>query len=165
MKLICRHCSKCPVNRPRGLCFSCYYTPGVKERYPSTSKYARRGVGHVAGRRNPLLPDRPTTAAPGTPEKLAVMEARAKANRAVFHPADARFPGDPRPLDYQRPAVPRLMRHAKGLAFVAFQANGKRSYRYFGKYGTAAAEDGYRAFAATWAGQAEDTPVTPTTAG
>ena len=45
----CRHCSKSKVNRPRGLCWSCYYTPGVKELYPSTSKYARRGVGNFTG--------------------------------------------------------------------------------------------------------------------
>ena len=40
MIAVCRHCSKCKVNRPRGLCWSCYYTPGVKEQFPSTSKYA-----------------------------------------------------------------------------------------------------------------------------
>lgn len=39
MKL-CRHCQKVKPNRPRGLCWTCYYTPGVLERYPSTSKYA-----------------------------------------------------------------------------------------------------------------------------
>jgi hypothetical protein len=37
----------------------------------------------------------PTTAAPGTPEKLAVLESRAAAGLAIFHPADARWPGDP----------------------------------------------------------------------
>ena len=47
--MICRHCQKSKVNRPRGLCWSCYYTPGVKEQYPSTSKYARRGVGNFTG--------------------------------------------------------------------------------------------------------------------
>ena len=46
---ICKHCEKSKVNRPRGLCWSCYYTPGVKEQYPSTSKYARRGVGNFSG--------------------------------------------------------------------------------------------------------------------
>jgi hypothetical protein len=39
---ICRHCGKKKVNRPRGLCWACYYTPGVKELYPVTSKFAPR---------------------------------------------------------------------------------------------------------------------------
>jgi hypothetical protein len=86
------------VNRPRGLCWTCYYTPGVKELYPSTSKFARRGVGIFTGNA-PLAPV-PTTAVPGTPEKLAVLEHRAKMKLAIFHPADARFAGDPRPLEY-----------------------------------------------------------------
>lgn len=30
---ICRHCRKCAVTRPRGLCWVCYYTPGVKDAY------------------------------------------------------------------------------------------------------------------------------------
>lgn len=100
MNAICRHCSKCKVNRPRGLCWSCYYTPGVKEMFPSTSKYARRGVGNFSG--NAPLPDAPTTAVPGTPEKLAILEQRAKMKCAIFHPADAKYAGDPRPLEYLR---------------------------------------------------------------
>jgi hypothetical protein len=98
MNPICRHCTKSKVNRPRGLCWSCYYTPGVKELYPSTSKYARRGVGNFTG--SAPLPAAPTTAAPGTPEKLAVLEQRAKMKQAIFHPADARYEGDPRPLEF-----------------------------------------------------------------
>jgi len=70
----------------------------VKEMYPSTSKYARRGVGNFSG--NAPLPEAPTTAVPGTPEKLAVLEERARLKQAIFHPADARYPGDPRPLEY-----------------------------------------------------------------
>lgn len=105
MIAVCRHCSKCKVNRPRGLCWSCYYTPGVKDLYPSTSKYARRGVGNFSG--NAPLPDAPTTAAPGSPEKLAVLEQRAKLKQALFHPSDATFAGDPRPLAFLREtAVP-----------------------------------------------------------
>ena len=29
--MICRHCQKVRSNRPRGLCWSCYYSPGVRE--------------------------------------------------------------------------------------------------------------------------------------
>ncbi len=42
MNLICRHCRKGKVNRPRGLCWNCYYTPGVKALYPITSKFATK---------------------------------------------------------------------------------------------------------------------------
>lgn len=37
---LCRHCNCRKVNRPRGLCWHCYYTPGVRALYPSTNKYA-----------------------------------------------------------------------------------------------------------------------------
>ncbi|MBY0461043.1 MAG: hypothetical protein K2V38_27290, partial [Gemmataceae bacterium] len=81
---------------------------------PSTSKYARRGVGNFTGAAP--LPAAPTTAAPGTPEKLAVLEQRAKLKQAIFHPADARYEGDPRPLEFLRNKV----RSAAGeLACVA----------------------------------------------
>jgi hypothetical protein len=98
MTPICRHCTKHHVNRPRGLCWACYYTPGVRELYPSTSKYSRRGVPNFAGAAP--LPAVPTTAAPGTPEKLKVLEQRAKALKALFHPADSRYAGDPRPAEW-----------------------------------------------------------------
>ncbi len=39
----CRHCGERPANRPRGLCFQCYYLPGVRRLYPTTSKYSPTG--------------------------------------------------------------------------------------------------------------------------
>lgn len=88
-RLMCRHCNKAAVNRPRGLCWGCYYTPGLKKKYPSTSKYARRGRGGSKMGELPLA-SFPTSAMPGTVEKLAVMEKRSKAGRAIFHPDDAK---------------------------------------------------------------------------
>lgn len=85
MASICRHCAKANVSRPRGLCWSCYYTPGVKEQYPSTSKYARRGVG-VSGHTLPT----PTDTLPGTAERLAVLQQRAARGERLWHPNDAR---------------------------------------------------------------------------
>lgn len=41
---VCRHCRRCAVNRPRGLCWTCYYTPGVKEQYPFTSRFAPKST-------------------------------------------------------------------------------------------------------------------------
>ena len=85
--MLCRHCQRVRSNRPRGLCWSCYYTPGVREKYPSTSKFARRGVCDFNGR--PAVDARPTPAAPGSPEKVAVLEERARLGLSLWHPLDA----------------------------------------------------------------------------
>jgi hypothetical protein len=85
--MLCRHCKRVESNRPRGLCWSCYYRPGVRELYPSTSKFARRGVSDFNGRAS--LAAQPTTAVPGSPEKVAVLEERARLGLALWHPLDA----------------------------------------------------------------------------
>ena len=82
---LCRHCHRASVNRPRGLCWSCYYTPGVREQYPSTSKFARRGVGNFCGNAQPC---EPTAALPGSPEKVAILEERARMRQQLWHPLD-----------------------------------------------------------------------------
>lgn len=96
---ICRHCVKCVVNRPRGLCWGCYYTPGVREQYPSTSKYAKRGAGPTGAGARPL--PTPTDAPAGSLEKMKVMHARLNRGEQLHHPDDNRaihadnpFPGD-----------------------------------------------------------------------
>lgn len=105
--VLCRHCVKSLVNRPRGLCWTCYYKPGVRDLYPSTSKYAKRGVGNFSG--EAPLPAEPTTAAPGTPEKLEVMGNRAKMKQSLFHPADSRWAGDTRPLEFMAERASRFV--------------------------------------------------------
>lgn len=30
---VCRHCKRAPINRPGGLCWGCFYTPGVRGLY------------------------------------------------------------------------------------------------------------------------------------
>jgi hypothetical protein len=92
----CRNCRTAKVTRPRGLCFRCYYTPGVRAKFPSASKFGRRGIGNFCG--NAPSPYVPTVAAPGSVEKLAVIEQRARLKQALWHPLDARYPGDPRTL-------------------------------------------------------------------
>ena len=87
--MMCRHCNRVRSNRPRGLCWSCYYTPGVRDLYPSTSKYARRGVGDFNGKTR--LPAQPTSALPGTAEKVAILEERARLGLSLWHPLDARI--------------------------------------------------------------------------
>jgi hypothetical protein len=87
---ICRHCRRSAVNRPRGLCWHCYYTPGVKDLYGYVEcRQSARGVGN--GCINATLGE-PTQAMPGTREKLEVLAARARNHQALFHPADAGFP-------------------------------------------------------------------------
>jgi hypothetical protein len=83
----CQHCQQAPISRPRKLCWMCYYTPGVRDLYPTTSKYGRRGIGNYNGR-SPL-PTFPTNASPGSPEKVAVLEERARLKQSLWHPDDA----------------------------------------------------------------------------
>jgi hypothetical protein len=89
VKRVCRHCEAEPVTRPRGLGWKCFYTPGVKEMYPSTSKYCNRGVGN-GFRANAPLPAEPTAHPPGSAEKEAVLAGRAERGESLHHPHDAR---------------------------------------------------------------------------
>lgn len=93
---LCRHCREFGVSRPRGLCWVCYYRPGVRERYGPLGTRGRRGVGNEPssgrGGNGPQRPGSrlpvPTAARPGSAEKLAVLVARAAAGEVLFHPAD-----------------------------------------------------------------------------
>ncbi|MFO0966809.1 MAG: hypothetical protein U0793_14650 [Gemmataceae bacterium] len=91
---LCRHCHEAVICRPRRLCWGCYYAREVRELYPPTSKYARRGPG--VGVFLAPLPAFPTDALPGTPEKIAELERRALMRQALFHPGDATFAGPAR---------------------------------------------------------------------
>jgi hypothetical protein len=81
----CRHCRRRKAYKPRGLCFTCFGTPGVRDLFPSHSKYARRGLGTGNHDRPPPAP---TSAPPGSPDKLAVLEQRAAAGQELWHPDD-----------------------------------------------------------------------------
>jgi hypothetical protein len=85
--MLCRHCQRTQSNRPRGLCWSCYYTPGVREQYPSQSKYGQRGLDDFYG--PAARPPAPTGALPGTPEKIAILQQRALLRQSLWHPEDA----------------------------------------------------------------------------
>lgn len=86
----CVQCGYHRVNRPRGLCYRCYYTPGVKERTPSISKFARRSYPDFFG---PGREPEPTDTLCGTPQRLAVLIARAARGEQLSHPQDARRTG------------------------------------------------------------------------
>ena len=94
--MICRHCEKSKVNRPRGLCWSCFYKPEVREQYPSTSKYARRGLGNFYG--SAPVPEVATVALPGSAEKIAILSERARLKFALWHPHDTRIEVDSMPM-------------------------------------------------------------------
>jgi hypothetical protein len=98
---LCRHCRTGNPSRARGLCFQCYRVPSIRLLYPPVNAYGRRGVGKPLGRAP--LPDAPTAALPGTPDKLATLEARAEANQQLFHPWDATFTAQPAELIAKNP--------------------------------------------------------------
>ncbi|MGH8612408.1 MAG: hypothetical protein ACREYF_10300 [Gammaproteobacteria bacterium] len=90
----CRHCGHEPANRPRGLCWNCYYAPGIRERYQTPSPYARRYTdrdGEAEPSGNPCL------ALPGTAEKIAILAQRAALRLALWHPGDVRLLDRPEP--------------------------------------------------------------------
>ena len=98
-KARCRHCGRDKVNRPLGLCWTCYYRPGVREQYPTLSRFANRGIGDEY---KPVVrPPRRTDALPGTPEKLAVIAERVRMGWTVDHPDDPCLA--PKPKELQAP--------------------------------------------------------------
>lgn len=94
---LCQHCGCRSISRPRRLCWACYYLAGVRESYPSTSVYARRGYG--TGRMTSSTTTASTEYSPGTAEKLQVMSARAERGESLCHSGDrqidAPFVGTP----------------------------------------------------------------------
>ena len=86
---LCQCCHGKKANRPRGLCWVCYYAPGVRDRHPSTSNYARRGSGTANGPGR--LPAEPTHHPPGSEGKIIAMIERAERGEALFHPLDAQL--------------------------------------------------------------------------
>jgi hypothetical protein len=83
--MICRHCQKVRSNRPRGLCWSCYYRPGVRDLYPVSPRF-RKGDDRFA---DLGIPPFPTFAVPGSREKEAILAERARLGYQLWHPRDA----------------------------------------------------------------------------
>lgn len=84
----CLHCGEVRACRSRGLCWACYYSPGVRPRYPRDC----RGAGNVGLANNNRVPaaapDSATSARPGSPEKIEVLAERVRAGRLLWHPDD-----------------------------------------------------------------------------
>lgn len=83
----CRCCSKPRRLHRRGLCWTCYYTPGVRERFPPTSRFANRGVPDGDDARP--LPPTPTSAPRGSEAKIRALQERARLRASLWHPKDA----------------------------------------------------------------------------
>lgn len=90
---VCLHCRTRKVSRPRGLCWNCFYTPGLREQYQTQrssdgKRTGRRGIAN--GYINPPAPVRPTEARPGSREKIQAMIERTQAGEGLWHPQDGR---------------------------------------------------------------------------
>jgi hypothetical protein len=85
---VCQHCLASPASRPRGLCWCCYYAPGVREQYAPVGKCGLRGVGHTGAA---LDTPAPTTASPGSPAKVAELARRVALGQSLWHPQDQPF--------------------------------------------------------------------------
>ncbi|MER3416877.1 MAG: hypothetical protein C4297_11790 [Gemmataceae bacterium] len=85
--MVCRHCHESVVSRPRGLCWRCYYTPGVREQYAPKGFTQRLAIGF----RDPPLPEKPTRARPGSRAKIRVLAKRAARGVQLWHPLDVRL--------------------------------------------------------------------------
>lgn len=82
---MCRHCGLKPTCRPKGLCWTCYYSR-IRDLYPTESVHGRRGVIDSPGRF--AIPEQATDALPGSREKLRILAARAAARVSLWHPQD-----------------------------------------------------------------------------
>lgn len=88
----CRHCGLHSRSRPKGLCWRCSVTPAIREQYPAAdNKFARLGEGIGNGR---VTEPEPTTALPGSAEKVAILEKRVAARQSLFHRGDAPMPDE-----------------------------------------------------------------------
>ena len=81
--MLCVHCGKRKLARPRGLCNRCFADMGIRSLYPLV-KPGHKGLTF----RRPKLPAEPTKAMPGTEEKMDVMAKRAAAGEQLWHPLD-----------------------------------------------------------------------------
>ena len=89
-RALCRHCGKKPAWRPRGLCWVCWHDESIRAQYP-LHRFACNKNGAAGGDFNGgyALPHSATTASPGSPAKIRVLQRRAGRRVSLFHPDDA----------------------------------------------------------------------------
>lgn len=96
---ICAHCKERKNIIARGCCSTCYHNPAIVKNYPKQNRGPKKGFRHVGdmkwfrpkqlGEKRGRMPDEPTTALPGTEEKMMVMRARLERGEHLYHPRDA----------------------------------------------------------------------------
>ena len=88
----CQHCGKPLILRPRRLCWKCYYTPAIREQYPTRRNQYSAEPRHRPGEFD-LLGRRPRArrrveASPGSPEKIAELALRFERKQNLWRPDD-----------------------------------------------------------------------------
>lgn len=87
--MTCRHCKREMRIYGRGLCYTCFTTRSIRVMYPRGSHGGIANVKRGDGVDNARRPAScPTSAQPGSVEKIAVMQWRAAMGEEVFHPQD-----------------------------------------------------------------------------
>lgn len=82
---MCVECGNRVAHHCGRLCRRCWSDHAVRDRHPKIRPAgASRGLGHTP----PKLACRPTSALPGTAEKIEVLRLRVLNGEALFHPAD-----------------------------------------------------------------------------
>ena len=96
----CRHCGRPKVNRPRGLCWTCFRDREIRERYPAMYNQLRPrdGVPDFMGKARPT---QPTAELPGT-SKVEELRRRAQAQEDLWHRQDARPDAEGATADLER---------------------------------------------------------------
>jgi hypothetical protein len=105
---MCRHCQVVRSSRPRGLCWACYRSRRIRNQYPSTSKFAHRGLANN-GFEAEQLPA-PTSAEPGTPEKIEVLASRLAGGQHLWNDDDAELPAPTVKRGFCKCWVPQSLR-------------------------------------------------------
>lgn len=86
----CQHCHTHAVNRPRGLCWTCYYDPDISPLYPPDPTRHGNARGWRPDFNGTPQPPEPTHTQPGSEEKIEVLAERARLGLALHHPLDYR---------------------------------------------------------------------------
>lgn len=87
VRLKCRSCHRRVINRPRSLCWACYYS--VRDEFPRSNAGRRSMAGKEEQDKPQQPPGPPTRVSPGTFEKLLVLARRAAERRPLFVAGDA----------------------------------------------------------------------------
>lgn len=87
----CVHCDKHKATRARGLCDRCHRNRDIREIYPAKAGWWGNDNDHM---RSSRTPSEPTSALPGTEERIVVMALRAERGEKLHHPEDKQIDGE-----------------------------------------------------------------------